>query len=153
MRVFKPFSTLLFVMLCIQGPTIFSSSQAYAWSCCGCSCRAVGCYCPGQGGCIWYPCHAIESPTLQAQSLTNNERLDITGSYSSSPSPSQRSYNIDRLIARASSDQCVKNELARKFFYSAEDRLAVAEDLLSFKTGEDNAISVVATQMAPKEER
>jgi hypothetical protein len=142
MSVFKAFSTLLFATLCIQSPVIFFPSQAHAWSCCGCSCRALGCYCPGQGGCIWYPCHTNDSPTLQAETLTNNERFDVTGSYSSTPSPSPTSYSTDRLIARASSDQCYKNDLSRKFFHSAEDRLVFASDLLNYKDDNKNVVEL-----------
>jgi hypothetical protein len=153
MRAFKHLPTLLFVLFCIQGPALFFPGQTYAWSCCGCSCRAFGCYCPGQGGCIWFPCHTSDSPNLQADTLTNNERFDLTGSYSSSPSIPLKSYSVDRLIARASSDQCKQNELSRKFFQSSENRLLVAIDLFNYKTGEDNNISVVAQGKTSMEER
>ena len=142
MSVFKPFATLLFVILCFESPVMFFPSIAHAWSCCGCSCRALGCYCPGQGGCIWYPCHTTDSSTLQAHTLTNTEKFNITGSYSSSPSPSPGSYSIDRLIARASSDQCDKNELSRKFFHSQEDRLVFATDLLNYKDDNRNFVEL-----------
>jgi hypothetical protein len=150
MRVLKFVPVFLFFLL--MGGQVLLAEKVYAGkSCCGCSCNSLWCYCPGQGGCAWYQCHTDDSPTLQAQTLTNNERLDITGSYASSPSPTFRSYSIDRLIARTSSDQCDKNNLALKFFQSAEDRLKFEPDFLKYNPSEDN--NIVASQMPLNEER
>jgi hypothetical protein len=150
MRVSMFGSSFVFLLLLMSGQVMLVEKAYAGKSCCGCSCNSLWCYCPGQGGCAWYPCHSTESPTLQAQALTNNESLDITGSYSSLPSPSPRSYSVDRLIARATSDQCDKKELARKFFHSAEDRLMFAEDLLSYENSSDKNSDVLANQMASK---
>ena len=152
MRVFRLVPVFLFsLMLCTQVSVVFFPGQAYAWSCCGCNCRAFGCYCPGQGGCNWYPCHTDDSTILQAKTVIDNEILDIRGNYDSRPSPAFRSRSIDQLIPRMSSGQCDKNNFALKFFQSAEDRLTFDPDFLKYNVNQDN--SIVVSQMPLNEDR
>ena len=150
MRAFKlmPLFSIIFVL---GGQPLFPFNYAYAGCCAPCKCYGW-CWCAGVNNCPKYQCHMDSSASLQAQALTNNERLDITGSYSSLPSPpTLRSYSIDRLIARTSSDQCDKNNVALNFFRTAEDRLKFEPDFLKYNASVDNAI--VVSQMPLNEER
>jgi hypothetical protein len=134
---------ILSIILALGSHSIFLSSQAYGWGCCrNCPCSGA-CNCPGTGGCPWFPCATDDdSPTLQAQTVTINEELDITGSYASSPAPAFRSHSIDRLISRTSSDKCNKNNFALKLFQTAEDKLMFEPDFLKYNVSEDNDIVV-----------
>lgn len=141
---------LFSLFLVLGGQVMFIPDQAYAAkSCCrSCPCT-IFCICPGVGTCPWFYCNTDDSATLQTQTVINYQKLDISGSYASSPSSVLRSYSIDRLIARTSSDQCDKNNLALKFFHRAEDRLKFERDFLKYNASEDNTI--VTSQMTLNE--
>jgi hypothetical protein len=140
----------LFSIVLVLGGLALPSNYAYAW-CCGCKCMPTICYCMGTGNCPNLKCHTDDSPSLQAQTVINNEKFDILGSYASSPFPTMRSYSIDRLIARASSDQCDKSNFALKFFNTAEDRLKFEPDFLKYNASQDNEI--LASQISVNEEK
>jgi len=146
MRVFR-LVHLLSIITLLGGQALYPSGHAYAWKPCCDTCDAClsqinPCWCPGLAGCPYYYCppghHPDDSQTMQAQALTNNERLAIAGAYSSRPSTALRSYSIDRLIARVSSGQCDKDDVAQKFFRDAESWLKFEPDFLKYNAGEDN---------------
>jgi len=155
MRVLK-LVPLLSGILLFGGHILFSSSQAYAaWkpccqTCADCRSPLQKCWCPGVSGCpYWYcaPHHPDDSLTMQAHALTNGDQMEITGSYSSLPSPRMRSYSIDRLIERVSTSQCDQNDAALKFFRNADVWLKFEPGFLRYNTSEDNRVEIVAMQM------
>jgi hypothetical protein len=157
MRVLK-LILLLSIIQVLGGQLLFPSGNAYAKPCCpdcnSCAWFFTKCWCPGLNGCAWFYCaphHPDDSSTLQARTLTNNERLDITGSYSSVPSSTPRPDNIDRLITLPSSGQCARYNLTMKFFQSAEDRLKFEPDFLKYNSSQDN--NIVAFQIPMNEEK
>jgi len=151
MRVFKLAPAFLFsLLLCTQISVLFLATQANAWSCCGCSCRALGCYCPGQGGCAWYPCHTDDTPILQAKTLIGNEIIKIHGDYDSRPTPALQSNSMDRIITLNSLGECARSNFIQKFFHTG-DRLKFEPDFLKYHANQDN--NVVAFQIPVPEEK
>lgn len=81
MRVVRLVPVFLFFLL--LGGQVLLSDEAYA-ACCGCStCTKMwGCSCPGQNGCVWYPCAGaiLDDPaTLQPKTPAVDATLDIRG--------------------------------------------------------------------------
>jgi hypothetical protein len=140
MSVFKSSLTLLFVVLCIQAPAIFLPGQAYAWSCCGCSCRALGCYCPGQGGCIWYPCNRDENITMQAKTITDSQMLDISGDYDQRPHATITSNIYNRFARLNDSEHCAKNNVMKTLFSSSENQLKFDREFLKHNVSEEEQV-------------
>lgn len=138
MRAFK-LMPLFSIILVLGGQPLVSSNYAYAGCCTPCTCMAY-CWCAGVNNCPRYACDTDDSASLQVQALNNNERLDLSGSYASSPAPALRSHSIDRLITVASTGQCAKSNFRMKFFQSAEDRLKFEPDFLKYNASQDNDV-------------
>jgi hypothetical protein len=149
MRAIRLVPVLFFFML--LGTQFPFLTEAYA-ACCGCGwCKTMmGCSCPGQNGCAWYPCRADDTTILQAKTLMGNEVLDIRGSHDPRPSPTLRSNSTDRIITPTSSGQCARNNFVQKFFQRAEDELKLEPDFLSYNVSQDT--SIIAFQVPVHEE-
>jgi len=135
----------LSIIQMLGGYAILLPGQAIADCCQTCPCTWK-CTCPGVNNCPWFQCLTDDSPTSDAKVLIHGEKLQVTGSYSSSVVPTVRSHSIDRLITRSISSQCDKDNYAVKFFQNAEEGLKFEPDFLNYDASEDNNVKTVARQ-------
>jgi hypothetical protein len=139
---------LFSIILLLGGQIPLAPQYAYASHCCGCTCKPWMCACMGTSHCPVLMCHTDDSPSLQAETVTNSQHLDISAAYASSPS---RSHRINRLINIASFGECARTHSPTEFFKNAEDRLRFEPDFINFHISEEDNINIAANQMSVNE--
>lgn len=79
MHAFKLVPLCLFSFLVsIQMSFLALPSQLYAWTCCGCNCKSIGCCCPGQCGCAPYQCRSNDDDNFQTftKAVRDSQAMD-----------------------------------------------------------------------------
>jgi hypothetical protein len=146
MRVLRLFP-LFALSLLLNSLVLPLAGPAYA-GCCMCGTCSRGCTCPGVGGCKW--CAAPGSENLQVNAAFSDRTLDLRVVRESVQPIAINSRSVDRLIRRAGTSQCGRNNYRLKVIQDDENVLKLDQGFLKYPASQDN---VVALQVTEKNEK
>jgi len=141
MRVIRLVPFVLFFLL--LGGQVLVSEKAYA-ICCGCTwCRTMlGCSCPGQDGCAWYPCRTTDAEVFQTYTPIDTGTVPMT--------VARNVDVIDRLVELRQVGECARRSIALRLLGDAARNLKA--DPAGFDSGNQYS-TTIALQIGANAER